>query len=192
MTRRFQFRYAAVSSLPVSKGVYVLCDLDHVPIYVGKSSEGIKKRVQRHLTSARSDIIANRQIDVWEIAWVWSYPVSDGQAMSLIEAELFHQFHPNSPLMNGKVPNPPVPAQAIPSRIDPVQVLADDEILERKLLSNRLPRQVEHYGQLIKHYLAVKDSEELRLAMDAHHRRLSEYHRRFVEEVGRPPIGTDE
>lgn len=71
-TRRFGFRYDAVSSLPVEKGVYVLCDLDHIPIYVGKSSEGIRKRVQRHLTSARSDIIANRQIDVWEIAWVWA------------------------------------------------------------------------------------------------------------------------
>ena len=31
-------------------------------------ADGIRSRVARHLTSARSDIIANRQIDVWEIA----------------------------------------------------------------------------------------------------------------------------
>ena len=46
------------------------------PIYVGQSVDGIRSRVNRHLTSARSDIIANRQIDVWEIAWVWAYPVA--------------------------------------------------------------------------------------------------------------------
>jgi hypothetical protein len=56
-------------------GCYVLCDLDEVPIYVGQSVDGIRARVRRHLTSARSDIIANRQIDVWEIAYVWAYPV---------------------------------------------------------------------------------------------------------------------
>jgi excinuclease UvrABC nuclease subunit len=49
-------------------GVYALCDLDQVPIYVGQSVDGIRTRVRRHLTSARSDVIANRQIDVWEIA----------------------------------------------------------------------------------------------------------------------------
>ena len=45
-------------------GCYVLCDLDAVPMYVGQSTNGIRSRVNRHLTSARSDIIANRQIDV--------------------------------------------------------------------------------------------------------------------------------
>lgn len=191
-TKRFEFRYKAVASLPISKGVYVLCDLDHVPIYVGKSSEGIRKRVQRHLTSARSDIIANRQIDVWEIAWVWAFPVDEETERARLEAHLFHQFHPISPLMNGKVPVKPNPPVSVPMRLEPVQVLADEEIEERKLLSNRLPRQVDQYGQLIKHYLAVKDSEELRLAMDAHHRRLSDYHARFVAQVGRAPIGVDD
>lgn len=191
-TERFTFRYRAVSTLPIAKGVYVLCDLDHVPIYVGKSVEGIRKRVQRHLTSARSDIIANRQIDVWEIAWVWPYPIEDGAYRSAVEAELFHQFHTVSPLMNGKVPLRPDPPVEVPPRLAPVQVMPDADIAERLSLSQRLPRQVEHYGQLIKHYLAVKDSEELRLAMDAHHRRVTEYHRRFVEEVGRAPRGSDD
>ena len=59
------FRRRAVRTLTNKVGVYVLCDLDQVPIYVGRSSDGIRARVNRHLTSARSDIIANRQIDVW-------------------------------------------------------------------------------------------------------------------------------
>ena len=56
------FRQKALSKLTDEIGVYALCDLDEVPIYVGQSIDGIRSRVRRHLTSARSDIIANRQV----------------------------------------------------------------------------------------------------------------------------------
>jgi hypothetical protein len=69
------YRRKQVGTLTNRIGCYVLCDLDQVPLYVGQSRDGIRARVNRHLTSARSDIIANRQVDVWEIAWVWAYPV---------------------------------------------------------------------------------------------------------------------
>ena len=79
MAWRSTYRFAGgrFATLTNEIGCYVLCDLDQVPIYVGQSVDGIRSRVNRHLTSARSDIIANRQIDVWEIAWVWAYPVKD-------------------------------------------------------------------------------------------------------------------
>jgi excinuclease UvrABC nuclease subunit len=70
-------------------GVYALCDLDGVPIYVGQSKDGIQNRVRRHLTSARSDIIANRQVDPWEIAFVRAYPVERSTEIPLLEAGLF-------------------------------------------------------------------------------------------------------
>ena len=70
------FRRTALKELTNEIGCYVLCDLNGVPIYVGQSKDGIRARVNRHLTSARSDIIANRQVDVWEIAFVWAYPVT--------------------------------------------------------------------------------------------------------------------
>lgn len=62
MSANFIFRKQAVAQLTRQIGVYVLCDLDNVPVYVGQSKDGIRQRVQRHLTSARSDVIANRQI----------------------------------------------------------------------------------------------------------------------------------
>jgi len=65
------FRRKQVRTLTNKVGCYVLCDLDRVPLYVGQSKDGIRARVNRHLTSGRSDIIANRQVDIWEIAWVW-------------------------------------------------------------------------------------------------------------------------
>ena len=69
------FRKAKVGVIPSGPGVYALCDLDGVPLYVGQSVDGIQARVRRHLTSARSDIIANRMVDIWEVASVRCWEV---------------------------------------------------------------------------------------------------------------------
>jgi len=83
-----KFRAKLVKEIPKEIGVYALCDLDDIPVYVGQSVDGIQSRVRRHLTSARSDIIANRQVDVWEIAYVWAWPVTDRNIISQLEARL--------------------------------------------------------------------------------------------------------
>ena len=150
------FRRKAVRTLTNEIGCYVLCDLDQVPIYVGQSVDGIRSRVNRHLTSARSDIIANRQIDVWEIAWVWAYPVENRANIGSIEDALFHEFHTKSALMNGKVPKKPTRKIEVPEPYQKVQVMADSEIAEKKDPALRLPRQAEHYSQIVGHFLAVK------------------------------------
>jgi hypothetical protein len=173
------FRRRAVRTLTNSIGCYALCDLDGVPIYVGQSVDGIRARVNRHLTSARSDIIANRQVDVWEIAWVWAYPVSSKEAIPALEDGLFHHFHQISPLMNGKVPKPPAPF-ALPKPAQIVQVMADSEIAEKLDPALRLPRQAEQYSQIVGHFLAVKNSREIALAIQAHFTRLETYHRRLL------------
>jgi hypothetical protein len=167
-------------------GVYVLCDLDNVPIYVGQSTDGIRARVNRHLTSARSDIIANRQIDVWEIAYVWAYPVENTVDIRPLESQLFHYFRPKSELMNGAVPpragrgKPPRPAQVI-------QVMADKEIAEKKDPTQRLPRQAAHYAQIIGHFLTVKNSPQIARAMDAHFERLQKYHAKLLMSAADQP-----
>ena len=50
----------AVRTLSNEIGCYVFRDLDQIPICVGQSVDGIRSRVNRHLTYARSDIIARR------------------------------------------------------------------------------------------------------------------------------------
>jgi hypothetical protein len=170
------FRRKALRSLTNEIGCYVLCDLDQVPIYVGQSVDGIRARVNRHLTSARSDIIANRQIDVWEIAWVWAYPVKNKAEISGLEDALFHEFHSKSALMNGKVPKPQPPRAKAPEPAQKVQVMADAEIAEKKDPALRLPRQAEHYSQIVGHFLAVKNSKEIAGAIQAHFQRLQKYH----------------
>ena len=169
------FRRRSVRLLTNEIGCYILCDLDGVPIYVGKSVDGIRSRVNRHLTSARSDIIANRQVDVWEIAYVWAFPVAHKEEIANLEDALFHKYHSISPLMNGRVPKPstlfdiPAPSQVI-------QVMTDGEILEKRDPALRLPRQAEHYSQIVGHFLAVKNSREIAVAIEAHFARLERYH----------------
>lgn len=174
------FRDRAVRTLTNKIGCYVLCDLDRVPLYVGQSADGIRNRVRRHLTSARSDIIANRQIDVWEIAWVLAYPAEEKVLIGPLENALFHEFHGKSALMNGKVPPKPSEAVKVPPPFQIVQVMADSEIAEKKDPALRLPRQAEHYSQIVGHFFAVKNSKEIARAMQAHFERLQKYHRSLL------------
>ena len=174
------FRRKAVRTLTNKVGCYVLCDLDQVPLYVGQSRDGIRARVNRHLTSARSDIIANRQVDVWEIAWVWAYPIETLDEITPMETVLFHAFHPLSALMNGKVPPLPTNQAPIPTPFQIVQVMSDSEIAEKLDPALRLPRQAEHYSQIVGHFLAIKNSKEIAGAIQAHYQRLSKYHRQLL------------
>lgn len=134
----------------------------------------------RHLTSARSDIIANRQIDVWEIAWVWAYPVHAKVEIAPLEALLYHSFDPQSQLMNGTVPPRPISGTRVPDPTQKIQVMSDAEIQERRDPTQRLPRQAAHYAQIVGHFLAVKDSKQIARAMGAHFQRLAKYHQTLL------------
>ncbi len=189
-------RKTALRTLINDIGVYALCDLDGVPIYVGQSRDGIRSRVYRHLTSARSDIIANRQVDVWEVAYVQAFPVADKADIGPLEAILFTAFDATKTLMNGSIlrhdgdlPDP------MPSPTQIVQILTEDEIKVRLDPSLRLPRQVEHIGRLIDQILSVKDSKQLRRSLAAHFERLNAYRHAFLEQgspIVRKPGQSDE
>jgi hypothetical protein len=176
MPTDFMFRKTAVGQLTNAIGVYLLCDLDDVPLYVGQSRDGIRGRVRRHLTSARSDIIANRQIDIWEVAFVWAYPVSNVDEIGPLEALLYHHFNPLSQLINGSVPLLPESSGVIPEPLQKVQVMRSEEIASRKESPHRLPRQATHYAEMVGHFLEVKQSKQIARAMSAHFQRLARYH----------------
>jgi hypothetical protein len=150
-----QYRRKAVATLTNRIGVYLLCDLDEVPMYVGQTVDGVRKRVRRHLTSARSDIIANRQIHVREIAWVRAYPVDNRQEIPSLENAIFHYYDARQPLMNAKVPPKPIGSLIVSDPSQIVQVMSDEEIAEKRDPALRLPRQAEHYSQIVGHFLAV-------------------------------------
>ncbi|MBL8567932.1 MAG: GIY-YIG nuclease family protein [Phreatobacter sp.] len=190
------FRKKALSALTTDIGVYALCDLDEVPIYVGQSVDGIRSRVNRHLTSARSDIIANRQIDVWEIAFVKAWPVRGAEDIPHLEAVLFQGFNQSKTLMNGSIPRlTGTMPTSLPAPAQTVQVMSDDDIRVRRDPMLRLPRQIEHIGRLVDHILSVKDSEQLRRSLAAHFERLDAYRVAFLQQgapVVRAPGESDE
>jgi hypothetical protein len=115
-----------------------------------------------------------------EIAWVWAYPVVSREQISPLEAALFHHFDKQSVLMNGKLPKELARKFKIPNPEQKIQVMSDDEIAEKKEPSLRLPRQAEHYSQIVGHFLAVKNSKEIARAIEAHFVRLEKYHRRLL------------
>lgn len=59
-------------------GVYAFYDYDGEPIYVGQTNERLRTRVRRHLTNQRTDAVAMRILDTFEVAeaeiWpLWEY-----------------------------------------------------------------------------------------------------------------------
>lgn len=189
MSDPIDFRKRAMASIPASPGVYVLCDLDGSPVYVGQSRDGIRRRVSRHLTSARSDIVANKMIDIWEIAFVRAYP-SDGD-LDWLEAFLFHHFNDEGDitLFNGSTPPRVIgPGQAPEPLV--AQVLPDDEIVWRRKLSNRVARQAQHFGALLDVFLTVKRESHVARALDGHFTRLRMYHAQLQGEDGESKLSS--
>jgi len=176
------YKEKALRNLPAETGVYALCDLDEVPIYVGQSTDGIRARVRRHLTSARSDVIANRQVDVWEVAFVWAWPMSDRQKIGPLEDHLFHEFNNQSPLVNGAIPDNPAALDfPVPEKVR-VQVMDDGEIQVRQDPALRFPRQIQHFGSLVDYILNTQDKPHLRRALQVYFDRLAKYHNAFTKD----------
>jgi hypothetical protein len=147
---------------------------------VGQSKDGIRNRVRRHLTSARSDVIANRQLDVWEVAFVWAWPAETIEMLDPLESHFFHLFNAKNVLMNGSVPEPVQLDVRIPNLVR-TQLMTDEEISARKAPERRLPRQAAQFGQLLDHILNIKDSQELHHSLTAHYQRLSSSYEKFIQ-----------
>ena len=58
-------------------GVYLFYDYDGEPIYVGRTSEGLRIRIRRHLTNQRTDAVAMSILDPFEVAEIEMWPFWD-------------------------------------------------------------------------------------------------------------------
>ena len=172
-----------LSGLTTRIGVYALCDLDEVPIYVGQTvsrgERGINGRVRRHVTSARSDVIANRQLDVWELAYIWAWPTESAEQTNELERQVHDWVNRSGTLMAGKaLAPPPAPLVKLPP-YERVQVRPDLEVTRRRNITVRLPRQLFQLEQLLDVILDRKDTADLRTSLAAHFDRLHRMHEAF-------------
>lgn len=86
-------------------GVYAFYDYDGEPIYVGQTNEQLRVRVQRHLTNQRTDAVAMRILDIFEVAELELWPLweledttpkddtaAGGQARELLDATEYSAY----------------------------------------------------------------------------------------------------
>ena len=194
-------RKQSLGDLSNHVGVYALCDLDRNPIYIGQSSDGISTRVSRHLTSARSDVIANRQLDIWEICEVWAWPIGnklppgapkdekDRQKHFINDLETYfiNYYNAISPLVNGKLPAPTEVMPELPEK-QVVEIMTQEERSQRLDPSRRLPRQMEHLTNLFSHIIEVKNNPEQRRMLRVHFNRATTYYKNFMADSGEKEI----
>ncbi len=178
-----EFRKQALKDLSDDIGVYALCDLDKEPIYIGQSMDGIRTRVRRHITSARSDVIANRQLDVWEVSEVlaWPMPGKNKEEVTHLEHKLISLYNRRNPLINGKIPSLQTCSDSPPPGTS-IAILPEDERLLRLEPMRRLPRQLQHLSALFGYILEVKNNAELRRTLSVHFERTSKYYKEFIKE----------
>lgn len=71
-------------------GVYLFVDYDGEPIYVGQTREKLRTRIRRHLTNQRTDAVAMRVLDPFEVAEIemWPFWELDGLPQSEIKEAL--------------------------------------------------------------------------------------------------------
>ena len=71
-------------------GVYAFFDYDGEPIYVGQTKEKLRTRIRRHLTNQRTDAVAMKVLDPFEVADIemWPFWNLDGASKELIESTL--------------------------------------------------------------------------------------------------------
>ena len=67
----------------------------------------------------------------------------------------------------------PIPKESV------VRLMPEEEVKSRQRVELRLPRQAKQFLDLLDHYLNVKESSELHLALKAHFERLHRYFKRL-------------
>lgn len=123
-------------------GCYAFYDYDGEPIYVGQTNEQLRTRVRRHLTNQRTDAVAMRILDVFEVAEMELWPLwelentagKDEQAkkkLDAIEYSAYRQAIEKSrfnAILNEKIP-PLSPVSPLPPsrRFDLVSEAAREE-----------------------------------------------------------------
>ncbi|MEJ2855030.1 MULTISPECIES: GIY-YIG nuclease family protein [unclassified Saccharothrix] len=63
-------------------GCYAFYDYDGEPIYVGQTNERLRARVRRHLSNQRTDAVAMRILDVFEVAEMELWPLWEFEGTS--------------------------------------------------------------------------------------------------------------
>ena len=68
-------------------GVYAFFDYDGEPIYVGQTNERLRTRIRRHLTNQRTDAVAMKVLDPFEVYEIEVWPLPQYEALQTSAAK---------------------------------------------------------------------------------------------------------
>jgi hypothetical protein len=182
-------------------GVYAFFDYDGEPIYVGQTNEKISTRIRRHLTNQRTDAVAMKVLDPFEVCeiQVWPLPQYQGRTskdpdakshLNWLESEIFHTLKKKavfSEVLNEKIPayfsnnNYEIPMSIRES-------IVSKEVFElRKHPDTRLARRAETLSLLAKVISERQVQSGLRLTLLTQAKRLAWLAERRIIELGAKP-----
>jgi hypothetical protein len=145
-------------------GVYAFFDYDGEPIYVGQTNEKLRTRIRRHLTNQRTDAVAMKVLDPFEVyeIEVWPLPQYEGATTSVAEAkkhlswlelniyqQLLAQSHFKAVLNEKDPPNVPNNGYTLPASWRG-KVVSDDVFQLRRHPDTRIARRAETLSLLAK------------------------------------------
>jgi GIY-YIG catalytic domain len=180
-------------------GVYAFYDYDKEPIYVGQTNEQLRVRIRRHLTNQRTDAVAMRVLDIFEVAELQMWPLWEledasketvKKTLDAVEYSAYVKAISESrfrAILNEKIP-PVSPIVELPPSIR-VSLAGETAIEERRHPDVRIARRAETISRLA----AVarergEVSDGLRRVLVIQAVRLTYLSAvRYAETVGKPP-----
>ena len=146
-------------------GIYAFYDYDDEPIYVGQTYEKLSGRIGRHLTNQRTDAVAMRVLDPFEVfrvqMWpLWQFDSITGKDPQFAAAKAVLNQHEYTAyfnalaaskfgaILNEEIP-PPSELVEMPESVSGV-IIPDDLIAERGHSDVRIERRTENLSRLTK------------------------------------------
>jgi hypothetical protein len=139
-------------------GVYAFFDYDGEPIYVGQTNERLRTRIRRHLTNQRTDAVAMRVLDIFEVTELEMWPLweLEDETKEVVQARLDEVEYSAyvkaikasrfRAILNEKIP-PVSPVVELPQSYR-FSLVADESLDERRHPDVRIARRAETISRL--------------------------------------------
>lgn len=140
-------------------GIYCFFDYDGEPIYVGQTREKLSTRINRHLTGQRTDAVAYRMLDPFEVAEVAVWPInpdpdaSPAQIRAMFDAGELAVYHlalsssKFKAILNEKIP-PSTSGERLPPKEYRFPLVAESMREDREHPDVRIARRSETLARL--------------------------------------------
>ena len=186
-------------------GVYAFFDYDGEPIYVGQTNEQLRVRIRRHLTNQRTDAVAMKVLDPFEVfeIEIWPLPDFEGQDMNAgiarrlnwLERAVFDRLIEQSrfkAILNEKDPPLLVDATAVIPTSVRGRIVSDAVLKLRGHPDTRIARRAETLSLLAKVIAERRVQSGLRRTLLTQAKRLAWLAERRMNELRGQPVSDEQ